>query len=49
VALDVKTATRRQTRKPTLTEQVETALEVLALSKQLRGEMTNALARLTSG
>jgi hypothetical protein len=46
---DVKTATRRQTRKPTLTEQVETALEVLALSKQLRGEMTNALARLTSG
>ena len=46
---DVKTATRRQTRKPTLTEQVETALEVLALSKQLRGEITDALARLKSG
>lgn len=46
---NVKTAARRQTRKPTLVEQVETALEVLALSTHLRVEMIDALARLRSG
>jgi hypothetical protein len=46
---DVKTAAQRQSRRPTLAEQVATALKVLALSKRLRGEMTDALARLQSG
>jgi hypothetical protein len=46
---DMNTTARRQSRKPTLAEQVATALEVLALSKRLRGEMTDALARLQSG
>jgi hypothetical protein len=46
---DVKTAAQRQSRGPTLAEQVEVALATLPLSKLMRIELTDALIRLQSG
>ena len=46
---DVKTAAQRQSRGPTLAEQVEVALATLPLSKLMRIKLTDALIRLQSG
>jgi hypothetical protein len=46
---DVKNAAQRQSRGPTVAEQVEVALATLPLSKLMRIELTDALIRLQSG